>query len=84
MYEIGDTIEFVSEPPAQQHYPSNSISGALLPELQKEIKDLLSKGVITPSQREDFEYVSPIFCVPKKDNKVRLILNLKRLNSFVA
>ena len=81
---LGDTIEFVSEPPAQQRYPPNSISGALLPELQKEIKDLLSKGVITPSQHEDFEYVSPIFCVPKKDNKVRLILNLNRLNSFVA
>ena len=81
---LGDTVEFVCEPPAQQRYPLNSISGALLPELQKEIKDLLSKGVITPSQREDSEYFSPIFCVPKKDNRVRLILNLKRLNSFVV
>ena len=29
------------------------------------------------------EYISPIFSVPKNDNKVRLILNLKRLNEHV-
>ena len=30
------------------------------------------------------QFISPIFCVPKKDNKVHHILNLKKLNSFVV
>ena len=80
----GDTIEFISHPPCQQNYPPNSISGDLLLAIESELKDLLSKGVITPVEHEKFEFVSPIFCVPKKDDKVRLILNLKKLNSFVA
>ena len=33
---------------------------------------------------ENGQFISPIFCVPKKDGKIRLILNLKQLNSFVA
>ena len=81
---LGDTIEFVSHPPSQGRSPSNSISGTLLPDVRNDLQSLLSKGVITFSQRENLQYVSPIFCVPKKDNRVRLILNLRRLNSFVA
>jgi hypothetical protein len=32
---------------------------------------------------EHGEFVSPIFSIPKKDDKVRLILNLKNLNEYV-
>ena len=76
----GDTIEFISHPPCQQNYPPNSILGDLLLAIKSELKDLLSKGVITQVEHEQFEFVSPIFCVPKKDDKVQLILNLTKLN----
>ena len=80
----GDTIDFVRHPPFQQSYPPNGISGDLLSAIKSELRDLLSKGVVIPVEHEDFEFVSSIFCVPKKDDRVRLILNLKKLNSFVA
>ena len=43
---------------------------------------MLAKNVITRTVHETSQVISPIFCVPKNDNKVRLILNLK--NSFVV
>ena len=72
-----DTIEFVSHPAIQQNYPPNSSSRDLLLAIESELKDLLSKGVVTPVEHEDLEFVSPILCVPKKDDKVRIFLNLK-------
>jgi len=62
----GDTIEFISHPPCQQNYPPNSISGDLLLAIKSELKNLLSKGVIIPVEHEKFEFVSPIFCAPKR------------------
>ena len=44
----------------------------------------LSKGVIMPVEHEDFDFISTILVVPQKDNKVGLILNLRKLSSFVA
>ena len=36
------------------------------------------------SQHEDGEYISPIFIRKKKDGSLRLILNLKVLNSHIV
>ncbi|XP_065056974.1 uncharacterized protein LOC135685096 [Rhopilema esculentum] len=80
----GDMIEFENPPPTQHNYPANTISRDLLPAVHKEIQDLLSKKVLSNVTHENSEFISPIFCVPKQDNKVRLILNLKKLNSFVS
>ena len=52
-------------------------------EIDIEINELLKKGVITVCERKDGDFVSPIFTRPKKDGKVRLILNLKKLNKSV-
>ena len=48
-----------------------------------EVQVLLSKGVVVPCSHSSDEYVSPIFAVPKKNNKFCMILNLKNLNQFV-
>ena len=45
-----------------------------------EIKNLIAKRVIVECDHEPGEFISPIFTVPKKDENVRLILNLKKLN----
>ena len=52
--------------------------------IDSEIKSLLAKGVIVPSDTEPGEYISPIFITPKKDGSYRMILNLKQFNEHVA
>ena len=44
---------------------------------------MLLQGVLVPCSHSAGEYVSPIFVVPKKDKKFRMILNLTNLNQFV-
>lgn len=47
-----------------------------------EIQKMLKKGVIIPvsNKPEPGEFISPIFCRPKKSGGVRIILNLKDFN----
>ena len=79
----GDCIKFISNPPTQVSYPSNSIPRDHASLVDREIKSLLDKGVIVLCNHEPGEFISPIFTVPKKDGNIRLILNLKRLNFFI-
>ena len=80
----GATFEFVDAPPNQVSYPYNSICKDHEPAIANEIHSLLEKKVITPCQHEIGEFISPIFSVPKPNGKIRLILNLKRFNSYIA
>ena len=75
--------DFISDPPSNSVCPTNSISKDHITKIDQEISSLLKKKVIVASSHEPGEYISPIFSVPKKDSKVRLILNLKRLNKHV-
>ncbi|XP_044179907.1 uncharacterized protein LOC114968520 [Acropora millepora] len=78
----GETIEFSSYP-IQVSYPPNSICKDHVALVEADIYSLKEKGVIVPCYHEFGEFISPIFSVPKKDGRVRLIHNLKKLNSFV-
>ena len=78
----GETIECPSYP-IQLSYPPNSICKDHVALVEAEIYSLQQKGVIVPCYHEVGEFISPIFSVPKKDGSVRLIHNLKKLNSFV-
>lgn len=51
--------------------------------VEEEITSLLQKGVIVECDHTENEIISPIFTRPKKDNKVRIILNLKEFNKSV-
>lgn len=52
--------------------------------IDKEIEKLLQKNVIQLAERtDDGSFVSNIFIRMKKDNSVRLILNLKKLNEYI-
>ena len=79
----GDDIKFTELPPTQTSYTPNQINGNHKGLINKEIDNLLSKGIIVECDHEPGEFVSPIFSIPKKDGSVRLILNLKKLNTFV-
>ena len=62
---------------AQMRFPQEQINA-----VDTEVQHLLLKGVVVPCSHSAGEYVSPIFVVPKKDKKFRMILNLKNLSQF--
>ena len=51
---------------------------------RKEINRLMSRGVIKPISDSENGFVSSIFLREKKENKHRLILNLKEFNKNVV
>lgn len=80
----GDIIEFNGNPPTNNVCPNNHISHDSIANVKSEIDSLLAKRVLVPCEHENNEFISPIFIVPKPDNQVRLILNLKALNANVT
>ena len=52
-------------------------------ELEEEVKELLLKGAVEKINPEDPGFYSRIFLVPKKIGKLRLIIDLSKLNSFL-
>ena len=79
----GDVIDFVIPPPVNHEARPCAVADELKMKIETEIQSMLSNKIIKVSQREEYEYVSPIFSVPKQDDGIRVILNLKRLNQFV-
>ena len=55
----------------------------LSPQLEEEVTSLLSKGAVEEIIPECPGYYSRIFLVPKKNGKLRLIIDLSVLNHFV-
>lgn len=45
-----------------------------------DVAELLKKGVIREANHPGGEYISPLCVLPVKDNRWRMILNLKELN----
>lgn len=80
----GDIIEFNGNPPTNNVCPNNHIANDSIAKVKTEIDSLLAKRVLVPCEHEQNEFISPIFIVPKPDNQVRLILNLKSLNANVS
>eukprot|EP00794_Sanderia_malayensis_P016482 gene16482-18121_t len=80
---VGDTIEFIEQPPEMSIILRNYIAKEHAEQVYTELSDLIDKKVIVLCDHEPGEFISPIFSVPKKDNKIRLILNLKSMNQYV-
>ena len=51
--------------------------------LEEEVQKLLQKGAVERVYSEDPGYYSRIFLVPKKNGKLRLIIDLSKLNTFL-
>ena len=64
------------KPVVQMHFSQEQTKA-----VDTEVQVLLSKGVVVPCSHSSDEYVSPIFVVPKKDNKLHMILSLKKSKS---
>ena len=78
--DVGVDIQLLDEPQTgqvhQAHLPREQSQA-----IDVEIEELLRKGVIVPPcSHTEGEFISPIFIRPKTDNRVRVILNLKKFN----
>ena len=69
------------EMPSQESVVQMHFSQEQTKAVDTEVQVLLSKGVVVPCSHSSDEYVSPIFVVPKKDNKFHMILSLKKSKS---
>ncbi|KAF7643595.1 hypothetical protein LDENG_00236710 [Lucifuga dentata] len=70
--------------PTQQPIKNTScrIPAKLVPELKKEVEEMLAMGIIEPSRSE---WCSPVVLVPKKDDsKLRFCVNFSKLNAVSA
>lgn len=77
-------LEF-AEPPYQTHVPRQLVfSKTELAVIDTEIDRLLSIGAICTCGHEEGEFISHIFTRTKSNGKIRIILNLKPLNKFIA
>ena len=80
----GYSIHFDSEPPIQSTDPTYHRTKEEEEALDREIAELITKEAV---EEVDFclaRFVSPMFIVPKKGGKWRLVLNLKSLNQYVS
>ena len=76
-------MEFNKTPPFRPPIPEASLSPQQCQVLDREVEDLLLKGAIEPTSPAG-GFFSPIFAVPKKDGGWRPIINLRRLNGYIA
>jgi len=80
----GFSLEFETHPPPSGIPGPVQMSREMQAVCDKEVEDLLAKGAIIEILDGSSGFVSSFFCVPKKGKGFRPIVNLKRLNSYLA
>ena len=75
---VGVDIQLLDEPPSSQIHQAH-FCREQSQATDVEIEELLRKGVIMPCNHTEGRFISPVFIRPKKDNRVRVILNLKKV-----
>ena len=76
----GVDIDFTELPVQEKPAYNHKCSTEQIHAIDLEVSELLKKGVIMQAHHSNKEYISPIFVRPKRDNRWRMILNLKELN----
>ena len=79
----GWEIPWLEHPPQMRSTPALTYSQEEKKLISIEIKSMISKRAIHPVPWEEGQQLSSIFTRPKKEGKVRTIINLKRLNQFI-
>jgi len=80
----GVTIPF-DRKPTQMFVPSEpTLFGSDYINMSNSIEHLLNIGAVVNCPRENGDFLSSYFLVPKSDGGFRFVLNLKKLNKFVT
>ena len=79
----GCKIEFVGEPPSNTRAKAYPMSNSLSSKIDDEIKSMLGRGILKEAKLDETMFLSPIFVRRKKSGGLRLILDLKELNSHI-
>ena len=79
----GFDLDFENEPIGTTIIKNKEFSPAECAKVELEIDRLKSIGAITLLDRSKVKFSSPIFLAPKSDGSARLILNVKKLNTFL-
>ena len=82
--EEGYKLEFIQKPP-QTGIKQTSVPNQDLDLLKLEVEDLLKKDAIetVPWNEINSGFYSTFFLVPKKNGKMRLVINLRPLNRYL-
>ena len=80
----GLELELMVEPSQRSSPLQINMNFAQKSAINKEIKRLLAVGCIKEVKRTERVFLSNIFTVPKKNKDLRLVINLKDLNQFLA
>ena len=80
----GYKIDFVKQP--YQYVIPNEIpfTGEEWNIVNNEVDAMVNKGAIVETIHEPGDFISTLFIVPKPNNKVRPVVNLRFLNQFVC
>lgn len=81
---LGAKLSFDFVPQQYQVPRTYSYSESEKVAIQAELDNLLAMKAIVPSMHEHGEFVSNLFSRPKKDNSLRIILNLKDMNRGIS
>ena len=79
----GCKMEFTQQPVQTSSPQEHQFSVSETKLIEKEIKDLESKGAVSWVPPVQDQFISNLFLVKKKDGKNRPVINLKQLNGFV-
>ena len=79
----GYQIPLTEKPLQHQRSPESVFSKEQAAVLREEIVSFLQKGAISPISKKSGGFFSIIFLVPKKNGRMRPVINLKCLNQWV-
>lgn len=80
----GYTFPFEKNPPLSRVSKIKAKRGALSDLGDKEVELLIQKQILEEIPSDSEVFSSPFFAVPKKDHKIRLVINLRALNKYLS
>ena len=80
----GYEIDFSSAPPIGHLCPPYGMDQTQQEALDQEITNLVGKKVVEKVKLNQLGFATPMFVVPKKNEKWRPVINLKLINQYIV
>ena len=79
----GCKVEFIGKPPVNTRCKAYPVSKSMSLKIDDEIQSMVGKGILRETVFDETMFLSPIFVRQKKSGALRLILDLKELNTHI-